>query len=414
MEILRKQRISVFIPVLLCCYFLFFLPPFASGQSAPCGPKCNCGCAAGGACTCKQKQSMPCGPNCKCGCVAGGACTCQNNQEGCDLQNYQQDTEYLQYQEEDFYPEYQERVGECLYPGQAECEIKSCPENSNRTVHPSQIDANLWVNECWCEGGIWLPEDPPLFRPFMADPRQVTYSVGWRFDDNAFTRNIVDVSYADTCALYRWCNVWPWHGDLQIEVEGALWAIFAPCHESAPLINADYYVGIPITYAIDCWQFRLRGYHISSHIGDEYLLNHPDFDRKNPSAEYIDFFISHDLTDEIRIYGGIGYVVSQDKSFKIPRFFSAIGGELRLLRLGFLDCKNVLYGCPIFGMYFRQNSDFKKHVDATYVLGYEIGKLCGLYRRLRMYMEYHDGYSLEGQFANIPTNYFSLRVSYGF
>jgi hypothetical protein len=271
----------------------------------------------------------------------------------------------------------------------------------------------MYEDCCDC-GGVWIPEDPPLFRPFMADPRQITYSVGWRFDDNALTKNVIDVSYCDTFPIYRWCDVWPWGGQLQIELEGALWAVFDPCYESAPLINADYYVGIPITYAIDRWQFRLRGFHISSHIGDEFLLNHPNFDRRNPSAEYLDFFISHDLTEEIRLYGGLGFVVEQDPSFHFSPFYSALGAELRLLRLGFLDCRNVLYGCPIFGMHFRQSGDFHHHIDATYVLGYEIGKLCGLYRRLRVFLEYHDGYSVEGQFCKHAANYFSVRMTYGF
>lgn len=277
-------------------------------------------------------------------------------------------------------------------------------------------DPDLQLNEgcSACCYGVWMPEDPPLFRPFMADPRQVCYSVAWRFNDNVLDQNNIPVSYGDSFALYRWLNVGPWCGQLQIELEGGLWAVFDPCCESSPLINADYYVGVPITYAFDKWQFRLRGYHISSHIGDEFLLNHPHFDRRNPSAEYLDFFISHDLTEEIRIFGGLGWVMHQDESFHISPFYSALGFEVRLRRLGFYSAKDVLYGCPILGTYFRGSNDFKNHIDATYVLGYEFGKLCGLYRRLRMFLEYHDGYSVEGQFSEFPTNYFSVRITYGF
>jgi len=293
-----------------------------------------------------------------------------------------------------------------------------CNCNSNccdAVTRPEHVDPGLeTIEPCCAGGGIWLPEDPILFRPFMADPREVDLSVGWRFNDNALTKNVIDVSYGDTLAIYRWCNVWPWNGDLQIELEGALWAVFDPTYDSSPLINADYYVGFPITYAIDRWQFRLRGFHISSHIGDEFLLNHPGFDRRNPSAEYLDFFISHDLTEEIRLYGGLGYIVAQDKSFKFKRFYSAVGAELRLLSLGFLDCKDAIYGCPIFAMHFRQNGDFKRHADATYILGYEFGKLVGLYRKLRFFVEYHDGYCPEGQFWKVPDNYLSFRASYGF
>lgn len=304
----------------------------------------------------------------------------------------------------------------------AENENTCCPqegepyyhEDCDGNIRPTHVDPYLEVYEPFCCGGVWLPDDPVLMRPFMADPRKITYAVGWRFDDNAMNKNNIPVQLADTLPIYRWCNVWPWGGELQLELEGSVWVIFDPCTESAPLINADYYVGFPLTYAIDCWQFRLRGYHISSHIGDEFLLNHPGFDRRNASAEYLDFFISHDLTEEIRLYAGLGYIIQQDPEFKTDRFYSAIGAELRLLSLGFVEICDRIYGCPIFGMHFRQNGEYKKHIDATYVLGYEFGKECGLYRKLRFFIEYHDGYSAEGQFCKEPTDYFSVNMSYGF
>lgn len=262
--------------------------------------------------------------------------------------------------------------------------------------------------------GVWFPEEPVLFHPFIADPRQVTYSVGWRLNDQALVKNVIDVSYGDTCAFYEWVNVWPWNGRLRIELEGALWAVFSPLQYSAPLINADYYCAIPITYAIDRWAFRLRGYHISCHIGDEFLLNHPHFRRRNPSAEYLDFFVSHDLTDDIRVYGGIGWIVDQDKSFINDRFYAEGGAELRLHQLAYISRCNRLYVVPIYGMHFRFRRDFKHHIDATYVLGFEVGKFSGLCRKFRTFLEYHDGYSCEGQFARFATNYISLRFSYGY
>lgn len=86
-------------------------------------------------------------------------------------------------------------------------------------------------------------------------------------------------------------RMWPYGGDMEFGVEGAVWAVFAPLDESSPLIDADYYVGFPLVYAFDNWQFRLRGYHVSTHLGDEFLLNHPGFDRRNPSAEYLDAWL---------------------------------------------------------------------------------------------------------------------------
>ncbi len=331
--------------------------------------------------------SAKCGTNCFCGCKEGKACTCA-------VQGF-------------------------------------CPSVSQDVLLASEVDETFNSNEApppnyhiqgsdrkaalrYGCSGLWLPEDAVLFRPLLADPRQVTYSAGWRFNDHVFVRNVIDVSFGDSVPFYRWLNVWPYNGDLQIDLEGALWAIFDPLHYSSPLINADYYGGLVLTYGIEDWSFRLRGYHISSHIGDEFLLNHPHFHRRNASAEYVDFYISWDWTPQIRLYSGIGYTIHEDEEFHTGRFLAALGTEVRLSSLGFTNECNLLYGEPFFGMHFRANKDFKHHVDATYVLGYEWGKYSGLCRKLRIFLEYHDGYSLEGQFAKKPTNYLSIRTSYGF
>ncbi|MGA8164272.1 MAG: DUF1207 domain-containing protein [Waddliaceae bacterium] len=267
--------------------------------------------------------------------------------------------------------------------------------------------------------GVWLPADPPLFRPFVADPRQLTYSFGRRFNDRAITKNVIPVSFWSTIPLYRWFDIGPCHGMLQIDLDGAVWAIFDPDdfsspYESLPLINADYYVGLPLTYAFCKWSFRLRVFHVSSHLGDEYMVNNPNLKRLNPSSETVDFFASYYLTKQIRLFAGVGYIVHQDKSFPCSKFSADAGLEVRLQSLGFCNCCHKLAGRPFYAMYFRYKTDFKRHVDATYALGYEIEK-CWAYReRWRLFIEYHDGYSFDGQFCNEPTNYFGFRITYGY
>ncbi|MBA3723208.1 MAG: DUF1207 domain-containing protein [Parachlamydiaceae bacterium] len=293
----------------------------------------------------------------------------------------------------------------------------------------SQLDPAIYEDSCWyavapetdCEfarrcglRGIWLPEGPPAFRPFLADPHPVTFSVGWRFNDRVLGKNLIDVSYGDTFPIYRWCDIWYFRGDLQFEIEGALWAIFDPLHDSSPLIDADYYVGFPITYMFENWAIRFRGYHISTHIGDEFLLTHHHFHRKNPSIEAFDLFFSNQFTREIRLYAGIGYIACQDDSFRVGPIYLEAGLELRMYQLGYRDYCNRLYGEPFLGMDFRYNKSFKNHVDSTYVLGYEWGKFSGLRRKFRVFLEYHDGYCLEGQFSKFPDRYLSIRGSYGY
>lgn len=307
---------------------------------------------------------------------------------------------------------------------------ESCQDDSfdeadwYRENHPDVYKDSCWYGtepETDCEyarkhnlWGIFMPEGPPLFRPLMADPRELTYSVGWRFNDRVTERNVIDVSFYDRFAIFRWCDLWRWHGDLQLELEGGVWAIFDPLHDSSPLIDADYYVGFPLTYAFDNWAIRLRGYHISTHIGDEFLLNHPHFDRRNPSIEAFDLFVSNQFNKDLRLYGGIGYVACQDDSFRVGKLYLQAGVELRLFELGYYDYCNRFYGVPIFGMNFYYQSHFKNHINQTYILGYEWGKFSGLRHKFRIFLEYHDGYSVDGQFCCFPTHYFSIRSSYGY
>lgn len=267
------------------------------------------------------------------------------------------------------------------------------------------------MNNLW---GIWLPETPPLFRPFIADPRQVTYSVGWRWNDRVLVKNVIPVSFGDIFPIFRWCDIFPWRGDLEIGIEGGVWAVFDPLHDSSPLMDADYYVGFPLSYAFGDWAFRLRGYHISTHIGDEFLLDNRHFRRLNPSIEAFDFFVSNHFTQDIRLYGGLGWIACQDDSYRVGRFYAEAGLELRLFELGYRDYCDRLYGEPFFAMNFYYQSHFKRHVNSTFALGYEWGKVSGLRRRLRFYLEYHDGYSVDGQFSKFATHYLAIRATYGY
>jgi hypothetical protein len=295
--------------------------------------------------------------------------------------------------------------------------------------HAQSGDPGIYEDDCWYASapgtdcafarkcglrGIWLPEVPPAMRPFAADPHQLTYSVAWRFNDPALGKNLIPVSFGDTLPIYRWVDLWYFRGDLQLELEGGVWAIFDPLHESSPLIDADYYVGVPVTYVWDNWAIRLRGYHVSTHIGDEFLLNHPNFKRLNPSIEAFDLFVSNQFTRDIRLYGGIGWIACQDDSYRVGPFYAEAGLELRLKELGYHDYCNRLYGVPIYAMHFRYNAIYKNHLDATYILGYEWGKFSGLRRKLRIFLEYHDGYETFGQFTKRPSRWLAIRGTYGF
>mgnify|MGYP000517602617 CR=1 FL=1 len=429
-----------------------------------CDDPCDCGCKESGICHCntnaklikkiilknRREASMQCGCGCDCGgfcdcgCIDSGVCLCKaeihekknyslkerkadwfDSKPQMTSQNSTPSTDDQTSNCETPIPTLHTRLmgwscGRCIHEYPKRCNHKNCEARYWCQAHAVYLgpydclDGDCTTAFSCGRYGVWLPEDGLLFKPFIADPRQITYSIGWRFNDQVLAKNVIAVSFGDDLPIYRWCAVQPWGGQMQIDLEGALWGVFDPLHDSSPLINADYYVGIPISYAIGRWGFRLRAYHISSHIGDEFLLEHEGFDRRNPSAEYIDWAVSYYITDEIRFYSNLGWIVQHDDSFPAGNYYIEAGAELRFLEMGFYDqCQN-LFGYPFFGMHFHFNNHYSTHIDNTYVLGYEWGKACGNQRRVRAFIEYHNGYSVEGQFRKYPSDYFSINMSYGY
>ena len=148
--------------------------------------------------------------------------------------------------------------------------------------------------------GVWFPQSTVLFAPFVAAPREVRYSAAFRYGDKVIGRYVASVAMGDEFPVFRWKNVFKWCGDLQVGITGGIWAVFnfedVNHHdELSELVNTDYFLGIPFSYAFDRWSFRARIYHISSHLGDEYLVNHPEklSSVKNPGFDAVDFFASY-------------------------------------------------------------------------------------------------------------------------
>jgi hypothetical protein len=266
--------------------------------------------------------------------------------------------------------------------------------------------------------GIWFPQSTQLYQTMIANPRNVTYGIGYRCADQVISKNVIYVSMGDDFPIFRWLEVGPWKGDLQIGIEAGIWSVFdvsvkkPNINRGTALVNTDFYCGIPLSYAVNKWSFRFRVYHMSSHLGDEFLVNHPGYKRVNPSFEAIDFFTSFQASDIFRVYFGPGFVLHSDDSFPLKRWYIEYGGEARFL--GRKIYYHKLYGNFIFGVFFRNWQVLHMGFDGTYVFGYELSKLQGIGRKIRFLASYHHGYSLEGQFFKEKTSYGTIGFSYGF
>ncbi|MBI5346089.1 MAG: DUF1207 domain-containing protein [Chlamydiae bacterium] len=264
--------------------------------------------------------------------------------------------------------------------------------------------------------GVWFPQTSSLYQPMIADPRQVIYSIGYRGMDRVVGRTDVPVSLGDDFPFFRWIDVWPWHGDLQIGVETGIWSVFDlqphPDHAGgSELVNTDFYVGIPLVYAVNQWAWRFRLYHISSHLGDEYMVNHPSVVRLNPSFESIDVFMSCQATDAWRFYVGPGFILHSDSTFPMDRLYVEYGADIHFW--GKKIYYHNLYGTWFGACYFRNYQVNDWSFDGTFMFGYEWSKLQGVGRKIRLFVDYHNGYCNEGQFFKKRTAYWEARMAYG-
>ncbi len=76
----------------------------------------------------------------------------------------------------------------------------------------------------------------------------------------------------------------------------------------------DFKVGVPLTYTNGPWQVKFEWYHLSSHVGDEFLLRpeNAGFNRINYLRDSLVFALGYFVTPEIRLYGEVDYAYKND------------------------------------------------------------------------------------------------------
>jgi hypothetical protein len=113
---------------------------------------------------------------------------------------------------------------------------------------------------------------------------------------------IASVGLGDSFGLVRWNG--PTQGEgAQFDVIGSIFAQFDLGAPSNDLINADYIIGLPLTFRRRGFTSRVKVYHQSSHLGDEYLLRDEDIERENLSFESLEFLVSQEM-GPLRVYAG--------------------------------------------------------------------------------------------------------------
>jgi len=260
-------------------------------------------------------------------------------------------------------------------------------------------------------GFVPLPEGD-VFCPLIADPKAAhSYLAYLRGTSSSpFGTDLGSVGIGDRFGLVRWGGPRPGEG-LQISLEGSVFAQFDLNTSSYDLINADYLVGIPVTYRWGGVSFRVRLYHQSSHLGDEFLLR-SRIQRENFAFESAEGILSLDQ-GPLRIYVG-----GEDLFNGVPSEVSTRlvhgGVELRQ-RSSAWALGNVARVRLVAGGDIKAVEDLNWEAAVSAVAGFEVsGPNEGRHasRRWSLLGHYYNGPSPYGQFFRSDVSYYGVAIHF--
>ncbi len=267
---------------------------------------------------------------------------------------------------------------------------------------PPPADAAIVAMTETDKKGIEVLPSGNLFDPLIADPRWAHFSASYQtFIDDAEIENAAAVSFGESFGLLG--GPAPLDGRWQLDFQAAVFGLFDLDADSKDLINADYWVGLPISYRSQDEKFTamVRVFHQSSHLGDEFLLR-DRVERVNLSYEAADLKLSYKFNNGLRIYGGLGYLLNVEPE-EIDPFSTQIGVEYEApFTLG----GGLLRPVAAADLQNREESNFAS--DISLRAGVQFENVGQISQRVQLLAEYFNGRNPNGQFYDRALEYVGL------
>lgn len=148
------------------------------------------------------------------------------------------------------------------------------------------------------------------YRAYLAGPKESRLGTLWaREQDQGW---LWDIALGGRAALLRYGTsdgIRPQGWELQVEGAGLP---RLGMEDESDVQAVDFRAGVPLVYASGNHQYKLAYYHLSSHLGDEFLIKNPGYDRLNYVRDAIVLGTGYYLTPELRAYGEVGYSFNVD------------------------------------------------------------------------------------------------------
>lgn len=189
----------------------------------------------------------------------------------------------------------------------------------------------------------------------------------------------------------------------QLDVEGAVFPRFR-LDSTREFSSADFRGGLPLTFRRGPFEAKLGYYHLSSHLGDMYIENHPGALRAPYTRDAIVLGIGLRPVEDFRIYVEADYAFHTFGNADPWQF--QFGVDWSTLR------PTGLRGAPFFAVNGMIREDVKFGGNLTVQSGWQWRGQAG--QSLRAGVHYLNGKSNQGQFFNDFEHQIGLGVWYDF
>jgi hypothetical protein len=151
--------------------------------------------------------------------------------------------------------------------------------------------ADSWTYQ-WLPGNLMYPS-------YLAGRKESRFQSVMAHDEN--DGYIWDIALGGRVGLFRYgttdCRPDGW----QLDMEGAAFPRLDLDHRE-DLMATDFRFGLPLSYGEGPWRTKFAFYHLSSHVGDEYMRSHQSLDRVNYSRNALVWGNTYYLNDDTRAY----------------------------------------------------------------------------------------------------------------
>lgn len=193
---------------------------------------------------------------------------------------------------------------------------------------------------------------------------------------------------------------------VELSIQGSTAAQFDLASSRWTLLNADYTFSYPVTVRRGPVAARFRYVHLSSHLGDRYLLQRPDARRFGGAGyrrESVELLVARTFGDSSRSMvayaGGAHAFAVTPKGMKRGTVRGGLDASRRFHEFGTTARASWVGGAEVS---LAEERGWNAGLSAR--LGYELGRSSGEWpggRRYRMLVEFYDGPATYGHFSRV-------------